>query len=151
MTRKHPDTNVVYVSRRYYECDDNDGGKGKQRNTFRVGPISWCSGARPWGSGPEGTEEEGPSGGGGGVHELLCKVRHGPSMYRCTLELAAGDGEGALGGRVTLAGSDQGLAAGQYAAFYHQRRRQGSGSDGDGIVVCLGSAVIEGNDKDLGV
>lgn len=57
------------------------------------------------------------------------QVRHGPHLYACSLELAA-DGSG---GHVSLDRADQGLAAGQYAAFYQ-----------DGI--CLGSALIAGSD-----
>lgn len=79
------------------------------------------------------------------------QVRHGPNMYECRLELFASSSSssnadstgssaadaaaaaGASGGHVSLAGSDQGLAAGQYAVFYQAG-------------VCLGSAVIAGCD-----
>lgn len=40
MTRKHPDTNVVYVSRQYHESD-------KLRNSFSCHSFSWCGVARP--------------------------------------------------------------------------------------------------------
>ena len=52
------------------------------------------------------------------------QVRHGAHMYSCRLAIGQ-DGCG----RVTLDGSDQGLAAGQSVVFY------------DGLA-CLGSAVI---------
>lgn len=40
VTRKHPDTNVVYVSRQYHESD-------KLRNSFSCHSFSWCGVARP--------------------------------------------------------------------------------------------------------
>ena len=108
--RKDPRTNVVHVSRQYYE-------PSKQRNSFACGAFSWCSDARPTPDAP-----------------LYVKVRHGPGMYACQLHRDAGD----QAGYVLLEGNDQGLAAGQYAAFYQLGR-------------CLGSATITGTDPPPGL
>ena len=59
VSKKVVDTNVVYVSREYYKED-------KQRNAFQCSGFNWISSDRP----RQGTP-------------LFCKVRHGPSMYRC--------------------------------------------------------------------
>lgn len=112
VTRKAPAANTVYVSRQYY-----DGSKA--RNAFACGSIAWNSPQRPDPARP-----------------LHCKVRHGPHLYRCTLRYGVGQEEEGQQqeqeGYVTLDGNDQGLAAGQFAAFYQ-----------DGV--CLGSAVILGS------
>ena len=103
VTRKDPGANAVFVSRRYFDAE-----AAQRRGAFLCAGFSWTADLRPDPRRP-----------------LQCKVRHGPHLYGCTLELEAG-GEG---GRVELDGADQGLAAGQYAVFY-----QGG--------YCLGSAVI---------
>ena len=59
VSKKDVDANVVYVSRAYYDED-------KQRNAFQCSGFNWISSDRP---------REGMP--------LFCKVRHGPSMYRC--------------------------------------------------------------------
>ncbi|EIE25683.1 5-methylaminomethyl-2-thiouridylate-methyltransferase [Coccomyxa subellipsoidea C-169] len=100
VSRKDPDANVVYVSRNYYDED-------RRRDSFVCGGFNWIA-----------LERMDPA------RPLFCKVRHGPNMYRCTMEELPG-GEA----RVVLEGNDQGLAAGQFACFYQ-----------DGV--CLGSAVI---------
>ncbi|GIL93222.1 hypothetical protein Vretimale_8143 [Volvox reticuliferus] len=104
--------NAVLVSRQYY--DDT-----KQRDTFKCGPFNWLDAvARP-------DPRVGP---------LFVKVRHGPNMYRCELQLHDARGDGSYGddsyGTVVLEQNDQGLAAGQYAVFYQGGR-------------CLGCAVIQ--------
>ena len=65
-----------------------------------------------------------PAGLEGGL-QLRVKLRHGPNFHGCEAALA----EDGLGLRVRLNDRDQGIAAGQFAAFY----------DGD---VCLGAGVI---------
>ena len=59
VSKKDVDANVVYVSRAYYDED-------KQRNAFQCSGFNWISSDRPREGAP-----------------LFCKVRHGPSMYRC--------------------------------------------------------------------
>jgi tRNA-specific 2-thiouridylase len=105
VTRKDPGTNAVYVSRRYF-----DPGAAARRGAFACADFSWTSDLRPDPGAP-----------------LQCKVRHGPHLYGCTLEVEGAGG--AEVGRVVLDGSDQGLAAGQYAVFYQRG-------------YCLGCAVI---------
>jgi tRNA (5-methylaminomethyl-2-thiouridylate)-methyltransferase len=94
VTRKDPDANAVYVSRRYAERAAGDAA----RAGFRCSAFSWTGDLRPAPGAP-----------------LRVKVRHGPLAYAARLELDAGGGGGAA---VRLDGADQGLAAGQYAVFY---------------------------------
>ncbi|CAH2078954.1 unnamed protein product [Thlaspi arvense] len=101
VVEKDTRNNVVFVSRNYYSID-------KRRRIFRVGSIRWLSGK--------------PS---GNLSKLRCKVRHGPGFYSCGFEMEAG-GDVAV---VHLEEDDQGLAAGQFAAFYEG-------------TVCIGSGVI---------
>ncbi|CDP04153.1 unnamed protein product [Coffea canephora] len=96
--------NVVFVSRNYFSVD-------KKRRLFRVGSFKWLSGSPP-----------------SQVNQLKCKVRHGPSIYDCSLKMEA-DERGDIVAVVRLSEDDQGLAAGQYAAFYDGR-------------ICIGSGVI---------
>lgn len=59
----------------------------------------------------------------------VLQVRHGPSFYRCSLTMeCGGDGQGDVA-VVQLSEDDQGLAAGQFAAFYRG-------------TTCIGSGVI---------
>lgn len=106
VVEKDVKNNVVFVSRNYYSVD-------KRRRVFRVGSLKWLSGLPP-----EITSE------------LKCKVRHGPSFYRCSMTIEPGEGihQGDIA-VVHLSEDDQGLAAGQFAAFY-----QGT--------TCIGSGVI---------
>ncbi|KAL4545911.1 hypothetical protein Ndes2526B_g05035 [Nannochloris sp. 'desiccata'] len=67
---------------------------------------------------------------------LQCKVRHGPNLYECTMEiLDTEEGGGEIKkARIGLNGIDQGLAEGQYAVFYQNG-------------YCLGCAVICSRDE----
>ncbi|CAN6296332.1 unnamed protein product [Urochloa humidicola] len=96
--------NVVFVSRNYYSLD-------KRRRTFRVGSLNWF-------------DDSGP----GNSERLKCKVRHSPEFHDCTVtkERTEGNGDVLV---VRLSEDDQGLAAGQFAAFYRQD-------------LCLGSGII---------
>lgn len=91
--------NIVYVSRRYDELD-------KGRDKFKVAQFNWISGHWP------------------DIENLRVKIRHGEQSYGCKIEKTGADS--AL---VTLDSHDQGIAAGQFAAFY----------DDD---ICLGCGVI---------
>ena len=75
------------------------------RSSFRVETLHWIDGA------PE-------------TEALEVKLRHGPNLTPCRLEV-----EGPKGGRVFLEAGDPGIAPGQFAVFY-------SGP------YCLGSGVI---------
>lgn len=107
---KDQENNVVFVSKEYYSVE-------KKRRIFEVHTFNWFGG--------QPTED---------LSGLRCKVRHGPRFYECSLsfykslalEEKCASYTSAL---VQLSEDDQGLAAGQYAAFYR----------GD---VCLGSGVI---------
>ncbi|XP_068637640.1 uncharacterized protein [Aristolochia californica] len=98
--------NVVFVSRNYFSLD-------KKRRSFRVGSLKWLSGSPP-----------------DQLDQLQCKVRHGPGFYDCSIKIERGasrhEEDEAL---VHLSEDDQGLAVGQYAAFYRMK-------------TCLGSGVI---------
>jgi hypothetical protein len=65
VSRKDPDANVVYVSRNYYDEE-------RRRDSFLCGCFNWIA--------PKRRDP---------ARLLLCKVRHGPSMYRCTLLASA--------------------------------------------------------------
>ncbi|KAJ8547484.1 hypothetical protein K7X08_011070 [Anisodus acutangulus] len=94
--------NVVYVSRNYFSVD-------KKRRLFRVGSLKWLSGLLPR-----------------QINELQCKVRHGPGFYNCSLVMEV-DEHGQEVAVVRISEDDQGLAAGQFTAFYDGRTCIGSG------------------------
>ena len=75
VTEKEPDTNTVYVSRQYHEGE-------KRRDAFSCDRFSWTTPRlRPDPALP-----------------LQCKVRHGPHLYGCTLEVRGAGGGGGGGG-----------------------------------------------------
>lgn len=86
---KDADRNIVYVSNQYHSHE-------KERNQFNVTNCHWIAGIAPKKS------------------NLSVKVRHGETIYGCTLMLD----ETGLAGSVVLDERDQGLAAGQFAVFY---------------------------------
>ncbi|OGB97370.1 tRNA 2-thiouridine(34) synthase MnmA [candidate division TM6 bacterium RIFCSPHIGHO2_12_FULL_36_22] len=92
--------NIVYISRNYYSDD-------KRRNEFIIHSCNWLSGVRPDGDG------------------IRVKLRHGPQMVPCTILWLTDDRA-----RVILEKDDQGIASGQYAAFYKGN-------------ACLGSGIME--------
>ncbi|XXG56535.1 hypothetical protein AAC387_Pa03g3919 [Persea americana] len=105
VVEKDTQNNVVFVSRNYYSLD-------KKRRTFRVGSLKWLSGFAP-----------------DRLDQLQCKVRHGPSFYNCSVKMETSQDRNSDIAVVDLSEDDQGLAAGQYAAFYQ-------------VKTCLGSGVI---------
>ncbi|XP_031489095.1 uncharacterized protein LOC116256757 isoform X1 [Nymphaea colorata] len=95
--------NVVFVSRNYFSFD-------KRRRTFQVGSLSWISGSKP-----------------DQLDQIQCKVRHGPDFYDCSVEMQVSDDDQDEVATVHISKDDQGLAAGQFAAFYRGRTCIGSG------------------------
>ncbi|KAJ9164361.1 hypothetical protein P3X46_023944 [Hevea brasiliensis] len=117
VVEKDVKNNVVFVSRNYFSFD-------KRRRLFRVGSLRWFSGLPP---------EK--------MHKLQCKVRHGPGFYDCSVEIQPGEVGSEDVAVVHLFEDDQGLAAGQFAAFYQGRTCIGSGVileswDDQGFPVC---------------
>ncbi|KAK6138335.1 hypothetical protein DH2020_027919 [Rehmannia glutinosa] len=80
------------------------------------------------------------------ITQIQCKVRHGPGFYNCDLAIEV-DGNGHEIAVVKLSEDDQGLAAGQFAAFYHESTCIGSGVileswDDQGFPVCAKALEI---------
>ncbi|CAA0815284.1 GTP-binding family protein [Striga hermonthica] len=131
VVEKDVENNVVFVSRNYFSVD-------KKRRVFRVGSLRWLNGAPP-----------------GQTTKIQCKVRHGPDFYTCELSLEEVDANGHNIGVVRLSKDDQGLAAGQFAAFYQDSTCLGSGVileswDDQGFPICdraLKIAKIEDKSK----
>ncbi|KAK9115744.1 hypothetical protein Sjap_014691 [Stephania japonica] len=123
--------NVVFVSRNYFSLD-------KKRRKFHIGSLNWLSGSPP-----------------NDFDQLQCKVRHGPGFYSCTLTLVSGEDGQAATAAVHISEDDQGLAAGQFAAFYKGKTCLGSGIileswDDEGFPICaraLESARMEDKSK----
>ncbi|KAL3620399.1 hypothetical protein CASFOL_035311 [Castilleja foliolosa] len=122
VVEKDVKNNVVFVSRNYFSVD-------KRRRIFRVGSLRWLNGSPPR-----------------MITQIQCKldqasrVRHGPGFYRCDLTIET-DANGHEILVVKLSKDDQGLAAGQFAAFYQDSTCLGSGVileswDDQGFPVC---------------
>lgn len=97
---KDIDSNTVFVSHQEHRQDQN-------RRDFVVGELTWIH--RP----PRPDEA------------LTCKLRHGPELLGCRIELSPGGGRLA----VRLDQGDPGIAPGQFSVFY-------SGDE------CLGAGMI---------
>ncbi|KAI8573185.1 hypothetical protein RHMOL_Rhmol01G0258900 [Rhododendron molle] len=116
VVEKDVKNNVVFVSRNYFSLD-------KSRRLFRVGSLKWLGDSIPI-----------------QMSQLRCKVRHGPGFYNCSLAMEFGK-DGKEVAVVRISEDDQGLAAGQFAAFYEGRTCLGSGVileswDNQGFPVC---------------
>lgn len=96
---KDPQKNIICVSKNYYEKD-------KKRDSFEVEKCNWFLNEKPK------------------KHKLKAKIRHGENTYKCELKWLTKNRV-----HVRLDRPDQGIAPGQFAAFY----------DGD---LCLGSGII---------
>ncbi len=97
---KNTKKNIIYVSNNYHACD-------KKRDSFEVGNFNWFEGHSPK------------------KKTLNVKIRHGEHEYKCKIKYL--NSKKAL---IKLNAQDQGIAKGQFAAFY----------DGD---ICLGSGLIK--------
>ncbi|KZV34001.1 mitochondrial tRNA-specific 2-thiouridylase 1-like [Dorcoceras hygrometricum] len=122
VVEKDVKNNVVFVSRNYFSVD-------KRRRIFRVGSLRWFNGS--------------PS---RQITRLRCKVRHGPGFYNCDLVIE-NEENGHEIAVVKLSEDDQGLAAGQFAAFYLDSTCIGSGVileswDDQGFPVCARAVEI---------
>ncbi|GAB2211330.1 hypothetical protein Droror1_Dr00024636, partial [Drosera rotundifolia] len=117
VVEKDVENNVVFVSRNYFSLD-------KRRRVFRVGSLKWFCDLCP---------EE--------ISHLQCKVRHGTGFYNCSLTMEPGNDGNEDVAVVHLSEDDQGLATGQFAAFYQGRSCMGSGVileswDDHGFPIC---------------
>ncbi|XAR57624.1 tRNA sulfurtransferase [Bertholletia excelsa] len=122
VVEKDVSNNVIFVSRNYFSFD-------KRRRLFRVGSLKWLGGSPP-----------------SQMDQLRCKVRHGPGFYDCSLRMEVSDDKNEVA-VVRLSEDDQGLAAGQFAAFYEGRTCIGSGVileswDDKGFPVCTKALEI---------
>ncbi|KAH1067162.1 hypothetical protein J1N35_032149 [Gossypium stocksii] len=123
VVQKDVKNNVVFVSRNYFSLD-------KRRRVFRVGSLKWFSGSPP-----------------NHIDRLQCKVRHGPGFYNCNFKMEHGEDGNDDIAVVQLSEDDQGLAAGQFAAFYEGQTCIGSGVileswDDRGFPVCAKALEI---------
>ncbi|XP_024025260.1 uncharacterized protein LOC21398389 [Morus notabilis] len=117
VVEKDVKNNVVFASRNYFSFD-------KRRRIFRVGSLKWLNGLPP-----------------DQTCQLQCKVRHGPGFYNCSFTMESGENSGEDVAVVQLSEDDQGLAVGQFAAFYQGKSCLGSGIileswDDQGFPVC---------------
>lgn len=103
VVKKDVEKNIVYISNHYHEPD-------KKRDTFKIGHFNWFSGKIPSVTGTRSL--------------LRVKLRHGENSYKCSIKKLS-----KTTAQVKLASNDQGIAPGQFAAFYKGK-------------ICLGSAMI---------
>lgn len=99
VVRKDAENNRVYVSHKSNYTD-------QARDDFFVSRVHWISGVP-------------------GKSDLTTKLRHGPHLEPCNIEIVSDDRV-----RVKIDSKDQGIAPGQYAIFYDEE-------------ICLGGGINE--------
>jgi tRNA (5-methylaminomethyl-2-thiouridylate)-methyltransferase len=99
VVKKDVRKNIVYVSNKYFD-------ESKKRNRLVLRSLNWNTGKAP--------EKK----------ILRVKLRHGKNFYNCRIEKISKDEM-----KIKIDGQDQGIAPGQFTAFY----------DGE---YCIGSGVI---------
>lgn len=104
VVKKDIKKNIIYISNHYHEPD-------KKRDTLKVGNFNWFSGSFPK------------------KKKLQVKLRHGEHLYSCTITKILGTNANKTDASLKISGNDQGIAPGQFVAFY----------DGK---ICLGSGII---------
>ncbi len=145
---KEKEKNIVYISKKYYESD-------KKRDEFEVENLNWFDeklspvttltkdvpgDVRSHKQPVENTNSVVPekdSPGTASSHKqpagtsvrLQVKLRHGPKIYGCLVSPLPGTTPHPVRLKVKLSENDQGIAPGQFAAFYLDD-------------ICLGSGVI---------
>jgi tRNA-specific 2-thiouridylase len=100
VVKKDIENNIIFLAR-------NREIRDKFNRRFRVGDFNWISGDPPTKT------------------EMEVKVRHGEQRYFSTVKYLSDSMA-----EITLKGSDQGLAAGQFAVFYDNE-------------YCLGGGIIQ--------
>ncbi|GAB2238724.1 hypothetical protein Droror1_Dr00024637, partial [Drosera rotundifolia] len=123
VVEKDVENNVVFVSRNYFSLD-------KRRRVFRVGSLKWFCDLCP-------EEISHPVQG----YTPSIRVRHGTGFYNCSLTMEPGNDGNEDVAVVHLSEDDQGLATGQFVAFYQGRSCMGSGVileswDDHGFPIC---------------
>ncbi|MFC1750224.1 tRNA 2-thiouridine(34) synthase MnmA [Pseudomonadota bacterium] len=100
VVKKDIEKNTLYVSNKYF--DEN-----KKRDTLKLGDLNWNTGKAP------------------DKKDLQVKLRHGESFYNCHIEELTTDMM-----KIRIDRQDQGIAPGQFTAFYDSE-------------YCIGSGVID--------
>jgi tRNA-uridine 2-sulfurtransferase len=102
VVKKDPKKNIIYISNTYHDLS-------KKRDQFHVTGLHWISD-------PPTTDQ---------LKNLEVKVRHGEQQYSAQISTMTKETA-----EVTIDGTDQGLAAGQFAVFYSKD-------------ICLGCGTIQ--------
>jgi tRNA-specific 2-thiouridylase len=117
-------SNIVYVSRTYYEQE-------RRRDAFVCGPFNWLGSARPAADRP-----------------LFVKVRHGPNMYECSLQLSSKQEAEAVLEQGTQQ-SFQPLVVGQLTSSSSSSSIGGGSSSSSEVAQHYGVVLLSDNDQGL--